>query len=114
MGKVVFSTLYAHDKQVSLVQFPAAFPTPPQVIISLVGIHINSDIPKNLGFTPQITSLTATGELGFITSGFQFYVQNQNSRIDHLEYAWMAVLDDRIHLRCPKINELRTTVDFER
>lgn len=39
---------------------------------------------------------------------------NENSRIDHLEYAWLAVIDDRIHLACHTLNEDKTIIKYNR
>lgn len=65
-------------------------------MISIIGMHIENEVPKKINFYPQIVK----GKLGF-----EIQVTNLASKIDYLEYLWVAVLDDRLLLRCETVKE---------
>ncbi|CAK80568.1 unnamed protein product (macronuclear) [Paramecium tetraurelia] len=105
IGKVTFDVLFPHDKRLAFVQFDQKFESIPQVGISLIALHVNNEVPRTIGIEPKLLQITQ--------QGFQFQITNHKSKIDHLEYQWFAVIDDRFKVNCETIQK-STTINFGR
>ncbi|CAD8091506.1 unnamed protein product [Paramecium sonneborni] len=105
IGKVTFDVLFPHDKRLAFIQFDQKFEQIPQVGISLIALHVNNEVPRNIGIEPKLLQITQ--------QGFQLQITNHKSKIDHLEYQWLAVIDDRLKVNCETIQKT-TTINFGR
>lgn len=76
--------------------------------LSLTAIKINGDFPRQIEFNPTIKAVT-TESNGSHTSyplGFVLSISCGKTKIDYLEYQYLAINDDRLTLKCDYLTDL--------